>query len=275
MSEDVSSTAAAFAAKLADGSVVTWGSAEDGGDSSSVQAQLKGVDTIYSNAWAFAAKLADGSVVTWGDAAHGGDSSSVQAQLKGVDKQANNAQQQQCVKVLTVEKAKATSVEAIALSNTRPTSSKTPLKLTAASASSSSSSSSTQSVTTSSYRMYRFMRFNGLSEGVFVKNKFFDRKLDASWAMSDTALIEALYSQSGVEGTAAFLGMCGMIFGPCAPNYSLGTHRAYEDQLTGSIICRIFSMFRATQIASGSNVAEFGTEFPQCQADVFDFINSL
>ena len=82
---DIYSTARAFAAKLPDGRVVTWGHAAYGGDSSSVQAQLQGVDTIYSTFRAFATKLSDGRVVTWGDADHGGDSSSVQAQLQGVD----------------------------------------------------------------------------------------------------------------------------------------------------------------------------------------------
>ena len=77
------STDRAFAAKLLDGSVVTWGYAGYGGDSSSVQAELKqGVDTIFSTGGAFAAKLLDGSVVTWGNARNGGDSSSVQAELK-------------------------------------------------------------------------------------------------------------------------------------------------------------------------------------------------
>ena len=85
--DTIFSTPCAFAAKLLDGSVVTWGGAGYGGDSSSVQAELKqGVDTIFSTEFAFAAKLFDGSVVTWGDARYGGDSSSVQAELKyGVD----------------------------------------------------------------------------------------------------------------------------------------------------------------------------------------------
>ena len=52
---------------MADGSVVTWGDAGYGADSSSVSAELKqqAVDTIYSTWSAFAAKMADGSVVTW------------------------------------------------------------------------------------------------------------------------------------------------------------------------------------------------------------------
>ena len=55
-------------AKLADGRVVTWKLAGWGRDSSSGQAQLHGLDTIYSTDRAFAAKLSDGRVVTWGDA---------------------------------------------------------------------------------------------------------------------------------------------------------------------------------------------------------------
>jgi hypothetical protein len=72
------SAAEAFAAKMMDGSVVTWGRAGLGGDSSAVQTELKqGVDMIYSTYFAFAARMMDGSVVTWGDADFGGDSSSV------------------------------------------------------------------------------------------------------------------------------------------------------------------------------------------------------
>jgi hypothetical protein len=49
---------------MRDGSVVTWGRADWGGDSSAVEAELKqGVDTIYSTYEAFAAKMKDGSVV--------------------------------------------------------------------------------------------------------------------------------------------------------------------------------------------------------------------
>jgi hypothetical protein len=62
----------AFAAKLTDGRVVTWGLADHGGDSSSVQAQLQRVDAIYSTCYAFAAKQADGRIVTWGGVGTGG-----------------------------------------------------------------------------------------------------------------------------------------------------------------------------------------------------------
>ncbi|OLP90809.1 hypothetical protein AK812_SmicGene27585 [Symbiodinium microadriaticum] len=74
----------AFAAILGDGSVVTWGRPDCGGDSSSVQDQLKNVQQIQATARAFAAILGDGSVVTWGGVDCGGDSSSVQDQLKNV-----------------------------------------------------------------------------------------------------------------------------------------------------------------------------------------------
>ncbi|MEB3195130.1 MAG: bluetail domain-containing putative surface protein [Cyanobacteriota bacterium] len=57
----------AFAALRGDGSVVTWGGGNDGGDSSTVAARLaSGVSQIFSNPSAFAALKADGSVVTWG-----------------------------------------------------------------------------------------------------------------------------------------------------------------------------------------------------------------
>ncbi|CAE7362411.1 unnamed protein product [Symbiodinium necroappetens] len=80
----VQASAAAFAAILGDGSVVTWGSASDGGDSSAVQDQLKNVQQIQATKQAFAAILGDGSLVTWGHPDHGGDSSAVREQLKNV-----------------------------------------------------------------------------------------------------------------------------------------------------------------------------------------------
>ena len=71
-----------FAAILANGSVVTWGNPDQGGDCSAVQHQLSNVQEIQGTAGAFAAVLADGSVVTWGDPDYGGDSSAVQDQLQ-------------------------------------------------------------------------------------------------------------------------------------------------------------------------------------------------
>ncbi|CAE7213093.1 unnamed protein product, partial [Symbiodinium natans] len=52
-------------------------------DSSSVQAQLKGVQHVQASRRAFAAILLDGSVVSWGNEDCGGDNSAVQAQLWG------------------------------------------------------------------------------------------------------------------------------------------------------------------------------------------------
>ena len=75
------STRLAFAAILEDGSVVTWGDADFGGDSSFVRDELKNVQQIQSTWYAFTAILGDGSVVTWGDASRGGDSSAVRDQL--------------------------------------------------------------------------------------------------------------------------------------------------------------------------------------------------
>merc|ERR1711988_901532 len=66
------------------GSVVTWGNAAYGGDSTSVADKLAGeVVQICGNSHAFAAIKADGSVVTWGDAYAGGDSTSVADKLAG------------------------------------------------------------------------------------------------------------------------------------------------------------------------------------------------
>ena len=57
----------AFAAVKVDGSVVTWGRADSGGDSRGVAEQLSsGVQTVVGNSFAFAAVKVDGSVVTWG-----------------------------------------------------------------------------------------------------------------------------------------------------------------------------------------------------------------
>ena len=72
-----------FAAMLGDGSVVTWGNADCGGDSSVVREQLKNVQQIQATMYAFAAILADGSVVTWDNADCGGGSV-VREQLKNV-----------------------------------------------------------------------------------------------------------------------------------------------------------------------------------------------
>ena len=64
--QQIQATIRAFAAILADGSVVAWGAPDYGGDSSVVQDQLKDVQQIQATIRAFAAILADGSVVAWG-----------------------------------------------------------------------------------------------------------------------------------------------------------------------------------------------------------------
>ena len=70
---------------LGDGSVATWGAADRGGDSSSVEDNLKNVQQIQAfRMGAVDAILGDGSVVTWDIADRGGDSSSVRDQPKDV-----------------------------------------------------------------------------------------------------------------------------------------------------------------------------------------------
>ncbi|MBM5818071.1 MAG: hypothetical protein FJ083_16305, partial [Cyanobacteria bacterium K_Offshore_surface_m2_239] len=64
----------AFAAIKRDGSVVTWGDENTGGNSTAVAARLtSGVIRVFSTASAFAALKSDGSVVPWGDSLFGGD----------------------------------------------------------------------------------------------------------------------------------------------------------------------------------------------------------
>ena len=67
------SNGVAFAALRSDGSVITWGDATKGGDSSTVSQYLtSGVTKIQNTKWAFAALKSDGSVVAWGDSTVGG-----------------------------------------------------------------------------------------------------------------------------------------------------------------------------------------------------------
>jgi alpha-tubulin suppressor-like RCC1 family protein len=71
----------AFAVLKANGSVVTWGDASYGGDSSGVAVTLSsGVRQIFSTSSAFAALKADGSVVAWG--LSGGDIFKVKDKLQ-------------------------------------------------------------------------------------------------------------------------------------------------------------------------------------------------
>lgn len=74
--QKIYSTDDAFAALKTDGTVVTWGNAANGGDSSAV-APLTNVATIFATRTAFAALHNDGTVSTWGNAAGGGDSAAV------------------------------------------------------------------------------------------------------------------------------------------------------------------------------------------------------
>ncbi|CAE8661020.1 unnamed protein product, partial [Polarella glacialis] len=66
---DRRSCGSAFVAIKANGSVVTWGRADSGGDSSPIAPLLtEGVVQVCGNYDAFAAIKANGSVVTWGNA---------------------------------------------------------------------------------------------------------------------------------------------------------------------------------------------------------------
>lgn len=81
---EVFATSAAFAALQVDGSVVSWGDSQRGGDASAVAEQLQsGVRQVFSNDYAFAALKADGSVVTWGHSSGGGNSTDVARHLLG------------------------------------------------------------------------------------------------------------------------------------------------------------------------------------------------
>eukprot|EP00929_Paragymnodinium_shiwhaense_P121954 TRINITY_DN9440_c0_g1_i4.p1 TRINITY_DN9440_c0_g1~~TRINITY_DN9440_c0_g1_i4.p1 ORF type:complete len:294 (-),score=71.85 TRINITY_DN9440_c0_g1_i4:358-1239(-) len=78
----ISSTAGAYAALKPDGSVVTWGDEERGGDSSSVKDFLaSGVIRVSATSGAFAALRKDGSVTAWGAKALGGDAEAVRNEL--------------------------------------------------------------------------------------------------------------------------------------------------------------------------------------------------
>jgi len=79
----VYSTGSAFAALKTDRSVVTWGDATSGGDSTNVAGGnlTSNVTAVYSTGAAFAALKTNGSVVTWGDASRGGNSTSVASSL--------------------------------------------------------------------------------------------------------------------------------------------------------------------------------------------------
>lgn len=61
--------------------MVTWGDSCQGGDSSRVTEQLRGVVALHSTRRAFAALKDTGEVVTWGTATEGGGSFMVSWQL--------------------------------------------------------------------------------------------------------------------------------------------------------------------------------------------------
>ena len=82
--QQVQGSNAAFAAVLADGSVVTWGHELYGALPLEREILLQNVEQLQSTEAAFAAILRDGSVVTWGHAGHGSDCSAVKDELKKV-----------------------------------------------------------------------------------------------------------------------------------------------------------------------------------------------
>ena len=84
--QQVQGSNAAFAALLADGTVVTWGDELYGALPWDVEfeALLQNVQELQSTKSAFAAILRDGSVQTWGEVATGGSSSAVKDELNKV-----------------------------------------------------------------------------------------------------------------------------------------------------------------------------------------------
>ena len=77
----------AFTALKRDGSIICWGDADCGGDSSLIQEELTEIDAapilaIHSSPYAFAAQRSDGSFLTWGDPDSGGDSRLVREALE-------------------------------------------------------------------------------------------------------------------------------------------------------------------------------------------------
>ncbi|AOM41930.1 hypothetical protein [Xenorhabdus hominickii] len=77
----VTCSASAYAALKIDGTVVTWGDAEYGGDCSAVQGDLKNVRAIYATGKAFVALTADKKVVIWGNPGGGWDTSEITSLL--------------------------------------------------------------------------------------------------------------------------------------------------------------------------------------------------
>ncbi|MGS0695673.1 Ig-like domain-containing protein [Shewanella sp. 0m-4] len=88
--ERVYSNFHAFAALKTDGTVVSWGSRDFGGDSSSADAVLFDVKELTATSSAFAALKADRTVVSWGAYWEGGNSTPVAEQLKNVERVIGN-----------------------------------------------------------------------------------------------------------------------------------------------------------------------------------------
>ena len=74
----------AFALIRSDGTVLSWGMPNWGGDSSAVSSELRDVQLVQASVKAFAAVRGDGTVITWGDRSSGGDSSKVREELHEV-----------------------------------------------------------------------------------------------------------------------------------------------------------------------------------------------
>ncbi|CAJ1335763.1 unnamed protein product [Effrenium voratum] len=70
--QEVASTKLAFAALTTSGSVITWGSSDDGGNSEGVAGLDEGVLQVVGNGRAFVALKTGGKLVVWGNAEAGG-----------------------------------------------------------------------------------------------------------------------------------------------------------------------------------------------------------
>jgi hypothetical protein len=74
----------AFAALLNNGTVITWGRADIGGDSTTIKHKLVNIEFLYSNKSGFSALSHEGKVVTWGHWSLVDDSAKVQDQLVNI-----------------------------------------------------------------------------------------------------------------------------------------------------------------------------------------------
>ena len=83
----------AFALIRADGSVVTWGCPDSGGDSNAVQHNLHGVLLIQAAEMGFAALREDGVVVSWGNLAEEDESLDVDVHSCSLPSEARDVRQ--------------------------------------------------------------------------------------------------------------------------------------------------------------------------------------